>query len=138
MKTTVITSRQIHRKWHLVDMKGKVLGRESTKIASLLLGKGKAGYAPNLDVGDYVVVVNAAELVVTGKKLKQKMYARHSGYPGGFKEVRLDRQLAKDSTQVVRHAVAGMLPKNKLRDGRLKRLKVFAGADHSYDDKFKN
>lgn len=138
MKTTATKASQIKRAWHLVDMKGQILGRTATKIAKLLMGKDKPNFAPYLDGGDYVVVVNASQLKVTGKKMTQKLYRRHSGYPGGFEEVRLDRQMVKDSAKVVRHAVSGMLPKNKLRDPRLARLKVFADDKHPYQDKFKD
>ena len=138
MKTTATKASEIKREWHLVDVKDQVLGRVSTQIAILLMGKDKPNWAPYLDGGDYVVVINAADLKVTGRKMKQKFYRRHSGYPGGFKEVRLDRQMAKNPTKVITHAVYGMLPKNKLRSQRLARLKVFSADKHSYTDKFKN
>ncbi|MCJ7828036.1 50S ribosomal protein L13 [Patescibacteria group bacterium] len=102
---------------------------------NLRIGKNKVNYVDYLDCGDYVVVVNAAQLAVTGRKLTQKFYRRHSGFPGGFKEVRLDWQMKTDPTKVVRHAVSGMLPKNKLQDPRLARLKIFADEEHPYADK---
>lgn len=137
MKTTATKASQIKRCWHLVNIKDQVLGRSASRIAHLLMGKDKPYYVPYLDCGDYVVVTNAAELKVTGGKEEKKLYRRHSGYPGGFKEISLKQQMAKDPRQVVRHAVSGMLPKNKLRDRRLARLKIFSGADHPYDEKFR-
>jgi large subunit ribosomal protein L13 len=108
------------------------LGRLSTKAAELLLGKGKPMFTHHIDCGDYVIVINADQLKVTGKKLEQKMYYRHSGYPGGLKESSLKAEMEKDSTVVIKKAIRGMLPVNKLRPGRLVRLKIYAGSEHEH------
>lgn len=130
-------SKQIERSWHLIDVNNEILGRTATKIAGLLMGKGKAYFAKNMDCGDYVVITHAATVKVTGDKEKQKIYTRYSGYPGGLKKARLEEVRAKKPEQIVRHAVSGMLPKNKLRDQFLKRLYIYAGEEHPYRDKFK-
>jgi len=127
----------ITRSWHLIDVKDKTLGRISSEIAQLLMGKGKPYFVRNLDLGDYVVVVNAKDVKVTGKKEDQKNYYRHSGYPGGFKVETLKELRARRPQDVVTHAVKGMLPQNKLRDRMLTRLFVFAEEEHKYADKFK-
>lgn len=137
MKKTYSTKKSdLKRNWHLVDLKDQILGRKASEIAGFLTGKNKVRFTPHLDCGDYVVVVNAREVKVTGKKRSQKKYYRHSGYPGGFREIVFDKQMAKDPTKVIRHAVAGMLPQNKLKDKRLARLKIFKGKEHSYQEKF--
>lgn len=128
----------IKRSWHLYDAKGKTLGRFSTELAKVLMGKTKPYFVRNLDCGDYVVVVNAKEIRVTGKKEEQKMYYRHSGYPGGFKAESLRDLRERKPEDVIRHAVKGMLPQNKLRDRMLRRLFVFPGEEHTYADKFKS
>ncbi len=138
MNTQATKQTDIKRTWHHIDVKDEVLGRISTKIAELLIGKNKPYFVANLDCGDYVVVTNAAKVDVTGRKAKQKLYSRHSNYPGGFKQISFEDQIKKDPRQVIIHAVRGMLPKNKLQDLRLKRLKVFAGSEHPYADKFSN
>ena len=137
MKTYTPKIKDIIRSWHLVDLSGQVLGRAASKIAQILQGKHKVYYAPHLDCGDFVVAVNSDKIKVTGKKLKEKTYFRHSGYPGGLKAVTLEQQMAKDSRKIIEWAVKNMLPKNKLRQPRLRRLKVFAGDNHPYKDKFK-
>ena len=129
---------KIEHQWHLIDAKDQILGRISTEIARHLTGKDKVEYVPHLDLGDHVVVINAAEVAVTGKKEKQKIYYRHSGYPGGLKALTLEEVMTKDSRKVISHAVAGMLPKNKLRKQRLKRLRVFVGKEHPYENKIKS
>lgn len=134
-KTYSPKAKEIQRHWHLVDMGDQVLGRTATRIATLLIGKHKPVYASHIDCGDYVIVVNAGKLRLTGKKPVQKMYYRHSGYPGGFKQIPFWKMMARDPRRVVELAVRGMLPKNKLRDARLQRLKVFADANHPYGDK---
>jgi len=136
MTTQPIKKTDIKRKWHHIDVKGEVLGRVTTKIAQLLIGKNKPYFVSNLDCGDYVVVTNAAKVKVTGRKAKQKVYSRHSNYPGGFKQVTFSEQKVKDPTKIIEHAVKGMLPKNKLQSDRMSRLKVFAGEEHLYADKF--
>ncbi|MBI2103431.1 50S ribosomal protein L13 [Candidatus Woesebacteria bacterium] len=137
MKTYQPKQKDIKRDWHLIDAEGKVLGRIATDAARLLIGKHKPNYAPHLDMGDYVVVINVKEVKVTGRKEKQKVYRSHSGYPGGFKEVKFSALIKKSPEKVIEYAVSGMLPKNRLRDDRLRRLKVFAGSEHKYKDKIK-
>ena len=136
MTTKVTKLTDIKRAWHLIDVKDQVLGRISTKIAALLIGKHKTCFSAHLDCGDYVVVTNATLVKVTGRKAKQKLYYRHSNFPGGFKEITFAQQMAKDPREIIISAVKGMLPKNKLLDPRLKRLKIFAGEEHTFADKF--
>ncbi len=130
--TTNTKTKDIKHNWILIDLKGETLGRVSTKIAGLLMGKGKPSFSPHLDLGDNVVAINSDQIAVTGKKLSDKKYYRHSGYPGGFREVSLGEQMAKDSRRVIEKSVKGMLPKNKLQDIRLRRLKVFKDEKHPY------
>lgn len=136
MKAT--KAKEIKRDWHLIDINGKILGRISTEIAALLMGKNKPYFVRNLDCGDFVVVINSKKVKVTGNKETKKVYKRHSGYPGGFKQESLGDLRARKSADIITHAVTGMLPQNKLRDRMLNRLKVFEEAEHSYVDKFKN
>ncbi len=126
------------RSWYLFDVRDKVLGRIATDIALALMGKAKPNFVRNLDCGDYVVVVNAKHVAVTGKKEKQKLYGRFSGYPGGLKQKALWQVRAEKPTEVVRHAVWGMLPKNKLRDRLITRLYIYPEAEHPYKDKVKS
>ncbi len=126
----------IKRDWHLIDVDGKTLGRVSTEIANLLMGKSKPYFVRNLDCGDFVVVLNSKKIKVTGTKEQNKLYRRHSGYPGGFKEESLAELRARRPNDIIIHAVKGMLPQNRLRDEMLNRLKVFEGAEHTYQDKF--
>jgi large subunit ribosomal protein L13 len=128
----------IKREWHLIDVKDKTLGRVSSQIAQLLMGKGKPYFVRNLDCGDYVVIINAKTVKATGNKEEQKNYYRHSGYPGGFKSETLRELRARKPEEIITHAVKGMLPQNKLRDKMLRRLFVFAGEEHRYSDKFTN
>lgn len=137
-KTYHLKSNQITRRWHLIDAKGEVLGRLASRIAYLLMGKHKKEYSPHLDMGDYVVVINSSKIKVTGKKLDQKVYFRHSGYPGGLKKVTLGKLLAKNPGRVIELAVKRMLPSNRLRTRRMRRLRVFADEKHPYSDKIKN
>jgi large subunit ribosomal protein L13 len=127
----------IVRSWHLIDVKEQTLGRISSQIAQLLMGKAKSYFVRNLDCGDYVVVVNAKQVVLTGNKEEQKKYYRHSGYPGGFREETAKELRGRKPDEIVRHAVKGMLPQNKLRDKMLKRLFIFAAEEHPYADKLK-
>lgn len=137
-KTTLSTkAADIKREWHLMDVKGKVLGRTASEIAQLLMGKSKPYFVRNLDVGDYVVVINAKDVSVTGKKETDKKYYRHSGYPGGFKVETLAEVREKNPARIIEHAVKGMLPQNRLRDKMLKRLRIFIDENHTYSDKFK-
>lgn len=128
----------IKRAWHMIDVEGKILGRLSTDIAKILMGKSKPYYVANLDCGDYAVVINAEKIVTTGKKEMQKKYSRHSGFPGGYKEEALIDLRKRNPTEIIKYAVSGMLPQNKLRDRMLLRLFVFAGKEHPYADKFKS
>lgn len=132
MKTFSQKPAEVTRKWVVVDASEATLGRVATTIAKYLIGKYKPTYTAHVDGGDFVIVVNAAKLVVTGDKMEAKKYYHHSGFPGGIKERTLKEQLVRNPTQPIIDAVAGMLPKNKLLDGRIKRLKVYAGADHSH------
>lgn len=131
MKTFNQKPADVTRKWVLVDAAEAPLGRLATTAAKHLIGKYKPTYTAHVDGGDYVVVINAANLVATGNKLDAKKYYRHSGFPGGIKERTLQEQLSKDPAKVIQQAVQGMLPKNKLIEARLKRLKIYAGAEHA-------
>ncbi|KKT30422.1 MAG: 50S ribosomal protein L13 [Candidatus Collierbacteria bacterium GW2011_GWC2_44_18] len=132
MKTTTLKVSDLTHNWHLIDLDGLILGRAAVKIATLLTGKGKALTGNHLDNGDFVVAVNADKFKVTGKKMTDKIYYSHSGFPGGFKEVSLGDLKEKDCRKVIEKAVKGMLPKNKFQQTRLRRLKVFPGVDHPY------
>jgi large subunit ribosomal protein L13 len=132
MKTYTQKPTEVSRRWVQLDASEAPLGRLSTTIAKYLVGKYKPTYTAHIDGGDYVVVTNAAKLVVTGNKLEDKKYYHHSGFPGGIKERTLAEQLDRDPTKVIYDAVRGMLPKNKLLDNRIKRLKVYAGGDHNH------
>ncbi len=136
MKTYATKLTDIKRTWHLIDVKGKVLGRIATDISKKLIGKTKPYYTSHLDCGDYVVVINSNLVEVTGRKKKQKIYYRHSNYPGGLKGISFEDQQKKDSRVIIKRAIKNMLPKNKLRDKRLNRLKVFKDNHHIYQDKF--
>ncbi len=134
MKTSWIKESEIDRKWYVLDASGLILGRLATKVASLLIGKGKINFVPNMDNGDYVIVVNSEKFSVTGKKMSDKKYYRHSGYPGGFKERSLEEMLKSGkSEEVIRKAVVNMLPKTKLRAGRMARLFVYDSANHPHE-----
>jgi large subunit ribosomal protein L13 len=132
VKTYVTKPEEVEREWFVVDASGKTLGRLATEVARILRGKHKPIYSPMIDVGDYVIVVNAEKIRVTGRKLTQKFYYRHSGYPGGFKQVSLRDMLARHPTRVIEYAVWGMLPKNALGRRMFKKLKVYAGPDHPH------
>jgi large subunit ribosomal protein L13 len=124
---------EVERRWYLVDADGQTLGRLATRIADTLRGKGKPQYTPHVDTGDFVVVVNAEKVVVTGQKLDQKRYYRHSGYPGGIRSRTLREQLDRRPEEVLRVAVKGMLPKNRLARQQLGKLKIYAGPDHPHE-----
>lgn len=132
MKTYSLKPSDIARKWYLIDASEMPLGRISTIAARLLIGKGKPSQSPHIDGGDFVIVINADNLVVTGNKRQAKVYYRHSGFPGGLYQRTLDEQMKIDSTKVIEHSIRGMLPVNKLRDGRLKRLKIYSGTEHNH------
>lgn len=121
----------IERKWYVVDATGHTLGRLTSEIASILRGKNKPTFTPHIDTGDYVIVVNADKIKVTGKKLEQKIYYNHSDYPGGMRETTLAQLMAKDSTEVIRLAVKGMLPKGPLGRSMINKLHVYSGAEHA-------
>jgi large subunit ribosomal protein L13 len=133
MKTYSAKPREISQSWYLIDADARTLGRMATQIADLLRGKGKPQYTPHVDSGDFVVVVNAEKVHVTGKKLEQKIYYRHSGYPGGLKERTLAEQLARRPEEVLRLAVKGMLPRNRLAAAQLRKLKIYAGPEHPHE-----
>ena len=133
MKTYSAKSSEITAKWYVIDASGQTLGRLSTQVAMLLMGKNKPSYTPNIVSGDVVVVINSAKIKVTGNKLTDKFYYRHSGYPGGIKETSLRALLQKNPNLVIEHAVAGMLPKNKLQAQMLKNLKVYATDEHNHE-----
>lgn len=132
MKTYTATPETRDREWVLVDADGKNLGRLSTQIADMLRGKRKPEYTPHIDTGDFVVVVNAEKIAVTGNKLTEKKYRRHTGYPGGLRERTLEEQLDRRPEEVIRTAVKGMMPKNRLGRAQLRKLKIYAGADHPH------
>ncbi len=124
---------EVERKWYLADLNGVVLGRAATQIATILRGKHKAEFAPHVDTGDFVVVVNADKVAVTGAKLTDKKYYHHTGYPGGIKSITLEKQLEKSPEDVITAAVRGMLPKNKLGRKLIKKLKVYAAPEHPHE-----
>jgi large subunit ribosomal protein L13 len=132
MKTAIPSMNEIVREWHVIDAEGAVLGRVATKVAMLLMGKTKPTYTPFLDTGDHVIVVNAAKVRLTGRKEEQKMYRRHSGYPGGLTEVQARKVRAVRPAKMVEDAVAGMLPKTKLGKQMYRKLKVYAGDQHPH------
>lgn len=133
MKTYSAKPSDVTRQWYVVDASEASLGRLATQVASLLTGKGKPQFTKHIDCGDYVVIINAKDTVVTGGKETKKIYYRHSNYPGGLKSATLAEKMEKDPTFAITQAVRGMLPVNKLRDERLKRLKVYAGAEHAHE-----
>ena len=132
-KTYYPKAGEIERNWYVVDANGQNLGRLATKIAAVLLGKHKPTFTPGVEMGDYVIVINAERITVTGKKMDEKMYHRHSGYPGGLKSINLRDQLAKFPERVIQAAVWGMLPHNRMGRHLMKRLKVYAGPEHPHD-----
>ena len=131
-KTKATKSSEIERKWYVIDAEGQVLGRLATKVAGLLMGKGKPYFAKNLDCGDHVIVVNAEKIKATGRKLTDKVYYRHTGYIGGIKSITLEKQLQEKPERVISDAVYGMVPKNKLGRQMMTKLKVYRGSDHPH------
>ncbi|MBN1639645.1 MAG: 50S ribosomal protein L13 [Anaerolineae bacterium] len=131
-KTHVVRTGDIKREWFVVDAAGQTLGRLASNVARILKGKHKAIYSPHLDVGDYVIIVNADKVAVTGRKMDQKLYYRHTGYPGGLRSMTLRDQMARHPTFAVKSAVRGMLPKNRLGRRMLRKLKVYAGPEHPH------
>ncbi len=134
MRTTYITKESdVERKWYVVDATDHTLGRVSSEIATILRGKHKPIYAPNVDAGDYVIVINADKIKVTGKKLDQKLYRKHSDYVGGLKETTLREMMDKKPEEVIKHSVKGMLPKNVLGRKMFRKLRVYTGAEHGHE-----
>ena len=133
MKTYSAKPGEVQRDWYVVDAEGQTLGRLATRLADVLRGKGKPQFTPHVDTGDFVVVVNAEKIAVTGKKLDEKMYYRHSGYPGGLTERPLREQLERRPTEVLRKAVKGMLPRTRLGRQQLTKLKIYAGPEHPHE-----
>lgn len=133
MKTYSAKPTDVTRKWYVIDASEAPLGRVATKVATLLTGKEKPMFTHHIDCGDYVVIINAEGTKATGKKMDQKMYYHHSHYPGGLKEATLKEKMEKDPTHALFHAIRGMLPVNKLRDGRLQRLKIYADSEHQHE-----
>ena len=132
MSSFIAKPHEVERKWYVVDAEGKNLGRMASQIAAILRGKNKPTYTPHVDCGDYVIVINAEQVEVTGKKRKEKIYKRHTGYPGGLREVTFERMMEKHPTEVVRHAVKGMMPNGRLGRQMYKKLKVYAGPEHNH------
>ena len=132
MKTFVPKKENIEKKWYLIDASGLVLGRLATKVAQLLRGKGKPTFSPDTDVGDYVIVINAEKVLLTGKKMEQKFHFSHSGYPGGAKYTSYDKLLAENPEKAIRLAVKGMLPPNKLSNRLITKLRIYKGKEHPH------
>ena len=132
MKTKILKKEDVKRNWHIVDATDKILGRLASKIAVVLIGKHKPQYTPHVDCGDYVVILNADKFRVTGGKMRGKIYHTHSFYPGGLKSINLETMMKKHPERVINHAVSGMLPKNRLRARRLKRLKIYMDSNHPH------
>lgn len=132
MATFIYKNKDIKRKWHLIDASNRKLGRLSVEIASLISGKGKIYYSPHQDLGDFVVVINAKNIKVTGKKIKNKIYYHYSGYPGGLKSINYENKFKKDPKWIIKNSVKGMLPLNRLKSKRLNRLKIYLDDEHPY------
>ncbi|WP_324825811.1 50S ribosomal protein L13 [Sinanaerobacter sp. ZZT-01] len=132
MKSFIAKPQEVERKWYVIDAEGKTLGRLATEIASILRGKRKPIYTPHVDTGDYVIVVNAEKVEVTGKKRKEKIYKRHTGFPGGLRELTFEKLQARKPEEIIRHAVKGMMPKGPLGREMYKKLKVYAGPEHNH------
>lgn len=133
MKTYQAKKEEVEHQWYLVDAEGKVLGRLATELAKILRGKNKPIYTPHVDTGDFVIVVNAGKVALTGKKMKDKTYYRHTGYPGGIREMSAEKLLTKKPTEMIRIAVKGMLPKTSLGRQMIQKLKIYAGAKHPHE-----
>jgi large subunit ribosomal protein L13 len=133
MKSYMARPLEVERKWHVIDAQGKTLGRLASEIARLLRGKNKPRYTPHVDTGDFVVVVNAEKVAVTGRKAEQRVYRRHTGYPGGLREVSYEEMLSRKPTEVLRKAVWGMMPRTRLGRKQFKKLKIYAGPEHPHE-----
>ena len=132
MKSFIAKPAEVERKWYVVDADGKTLGRLASEVASVLRGKNKPTFTPHVDCGDYVIVINAEKVAVTGKKRNEKIYKKHTGYPGGLREITFDKLQQKKPEEIIRHAVKGMLPDGALGRQMFKKLKVYAGAEHPH------
>jgi large subunit ribosomal protein L13 len=132
MSSFIAKPHEVERKWYVIDAEGRTLGRLASEAASILRGKKKTIYTPHVDTGDYVIVVNAEKVEVTGKKRKEKIYKRHTGYPGGLKEITFEKLLARNPEEIIRHAVKGMMPNGRLGRQMYKKLKVYAGPEHGH------
>ena len=132
MSSTLAKPQEVERKWHVIDAEGRNLGRMASEVASILRGKKKPTFTPHVDCGDYVIVINAEKVAVTGKKRQEKIYKRHTGDPGGLRECTFEELMEKHPTEAVRHAVKGMMPKGKLGRQMFKKLKVYAGPEHEH------
>jgi len=137
MKTYSLKAADIKRQWHVIDASGKILGKLATEVAVLLMGKHKPIFSRNLDTGDFVVVINADKVRVTGNKAKQKLYYRHSGYPGGLKSISLEKLMQTNPTRVIEHAVKGMIPHTRLGASMMKKLRVYVGDTHPHQAQVK-
>ena len=133
MKSYMARPQQVERKWYVVDAEGQTLGRLASELARILRGKNKPQYTPHIDVGDFVVVVNADRINVSGRKAEQKVYRRHTGYPGGLRETSYEQMLDRKPTEVLRKAVYGMMPKTRLARQQFKKLKIYAGSEHPHE-----
>lgn len=132
MKSFIAKPHEVERKWYVIDAEGRTLGRLATEVASILRGKKKTIFTPHVDTGDYVVIINAEKVEVTGNKRTDKVYKRHTGYPGGLRQVSFEMLQAKKPEEIIRHAVKGMMPKGKLGRQMFKKLKVYAGPEHKH------
>ena len=132
MSSTLAKPQEVERKWYVIDAEGRNLGRMASEVASILRGKKKPTFTPHVDCGDYVIVINAEKVAVTGKKRHDKIYKRHTGYPGGLREISFEKLQEKKPEEIIRHAVKGMMPKGKLGRQMYKKLKVYAGPDHKH------
>ena len=132
MKSFIAKPHEVERKWYVVDAEGQTLGRVASQVAAVLRGKNKPTFTPHVDCGDYVIVINADKVEVTGKKRKEKVYKHHTGYPGGLRETTFEKLIEKKPEEVIRHAVKGMMPKGKLGRQMYKKLKVYAGPEHDH------
>jgi len=132
MKSFIAKPHEVERKWYIIDADGKTLGRMSTEVASILRGKRKPIYTPHVDTGDYVIIINAEKIVVTGKKRTDKIYKHHTGFPGGLRETTFEKLQAKKPDEIIRHAVKGMMPNGKLGREMFKKLKIYVGPEHKH------
>ncbi|MDR0854312.1 MAG: 50S ribosomal protein L13 [Clostridiales Family XIII bacterium] len=132
MSSYIAKPQEVEKKWYVIDAEGQTLGRLASEVASILRGKRKPIYTPHIDTGDYVIIINAEKIEVTGKKRKDKIYKRHTGYPGGLREITFEKLQAKHPEEIIRHAVKGMMPKGPLGRQMFKKLKVYAGPEHDH------